>query len=435
MEKLSGSKMIRGFFYRLLRVGLIIGAAVVVAFVLFKSKKPPEKVDLVKAAPAVRAVKAAAGKKTMEVSAFGTVKPKNRVRICVEVSGRIEYINPGFVAGGFIAKGDCLAGIDQRTYHLDREAARIKILQIQAQINRQAQDIENLKKDIVLARTNTELAQKELDRITALTRNEFASITSLDKARQQHLAARIQLQAVENSLALQDPLMAQQKAALAMAETDFQKADLAFEKTKVYAPFDGFVLEKSVEVGELVSPGQLLGAIYEKGLLEVDVAIPLEEIQWIQEGLSNGKLPMGQVSMANMEGPVYPARVARIKAQIDEKTRTLPMTLEILSLNPDQEGSGPFLGLKPGSFVECRTKGLTYDHIFVLPRDLLKPGDCLFLVRENRLEIRKVTVLRKFEDRVYITRGLEDGDLIISSPLPGAVDGMALTVKGERGAG
>ena len=49
----------------------------------------------------------------------------------------------------------------------------------------------------------------------------------------------------------------------------------------------------------------------------------------------------------------------------------------------------------------------------------------------EKLEIREVSVLRKFDDEVFIDGGLATGDQIISSPLPGAVAGMAVTIKSE----
>ena len=47
--------------------------------------------------------------------------------------------------------------------------------------------------------------------------------------------------------------------------------------------------------------------------------------------------------------------------------------------------------------------------------------------------MKKVTVLRQFKEEVVITHGLNPGDRIIYSPLPGAIDGMEITIK-ENGA-
>jgi hypothetical protein len=88
--------------------------------------------------------------------------------------------------------------------------------------------------------------------------------------------------------------------------------------------------------------------------------------------------------------------------------------------------------LKPGTFVACKIIGETQENIFVLPRHLLKPGNVVYLVTDSHLAMRQVRVLRKFEEQVYINGGLVDGDQIVESPVPGAIEGMELAIK-EKG--
>jgi len=223
--------------------------------------------------------------------------------------------------------------------------------------------------------------------------------------------------------------MEQKNAALDMARVDSKKADLALEKTEIRCEFYGFVLNKYAEVGEYVNPGQVLGLIYQKDSLDVDVSIPLEKMKWIESFFDNGKTPDAKVMVANFDSMspfVWDAKVARVKAKIDEKTRTLPMTLEIL--NPDVKMKNIF-DLKPGTFIKCSIIGERYENIFVLPRYLLKRDNILFTISDNHLKMKKVTVLRKFEEEVYIDQGLNPGDRVVSSPLPGALEGMELTIK------
>jgi RND family efflux transporter MFP subunit len=228
--------------------------------------------------------------------------------------------------------------------------------------------------------------------------------------------------------------MAQQQAALALARNDVEKVDLVLEKSRILVPFTGFVLSRLVEQGDYVNPGQILGSVYRAGALDVDVRIPLGELRWIQPLFDRGQLPEARVTMANAaphDSRVWPARVARIMAEIDDQTRTLPMTLEILPDKGPESGNpdNPLMTLKPGAFVRCRIVGKRFDDVYVLPRHLLHTGDRVYVVKDGRLEIRQVSVLRKFNDQVCVDSGLSPGDCIVSSPLPGAYDGMAVTVK------
>ena len=425
------------FFFRLIRVVIVLGIAVGLAFWLYATRHRPEKQEVVHAAPGVRVITAEAGSHTMTVEAYGTVVPRKKVNLAAEVAGRVDYLNPDFREGAAIKADDLLVRIDQRSFILDRDAARARVRQAKADISRLAREIENYRSDEKLARQNVALTKTEWDRVSKLSQNQFASKNSVDKAEQLYLSARIQLQSVENRLALTPAMMEQLKAALAMAENNLAKARLVLEKSEIRSGFDGYLLTKQVEIGEFVPAGKVLGTFYGGGELDVDVRIPMEELAWIKQLFDSGHQPVAEVAIANFNGDMtWTARVARIKANIDEKTRTLPITIEIGNHQgqngaPVLEGADPFLLLKPGTFVRCRILGETHEHIFVLPRHLIHNHNHLYLVVNGKLEIRKVTVLRKYEDRVFISDGLAQGELIVSSPLPGAVSGMPLAVKAE----
>ncbi len=429
MEEISIPKKIASFLFRLVRVIVVLIVAAFIAKFLFDMKEKPEKQEIVKTPPSVKVMTANASSKVMTVEAYGTVKPRKLVKIAVEVPGRIEYIHPSFIEGGKINKGDLLIKIDQRSYKLDRQAGLVRIKQARTDIESFKQDVSNLENDIELSKENVKLAKKELKRVKALTKNQFASKNSLDKVEQQHLQAKIGLQNIQNRYTLTDTLMEQKVAALAMARVDYQKADLAYQKTQIYAQFDGLVLEKYAESGEYVNPGQMLGSIYQKGNLDVDVRIPLEKMRWIESIFESGTTPKATIVIANSNGGIsytWNARVARVKAKIDETTRTLPMTLEIETTNKEIK---ELFNIKPGTFVKCSIMGETFNNVFMLPRYLLKRNDTVFVVQENKLKIKQVSVLRKFENEVFINEGLTPGDKIISSPLPGALEGMELTIK------
>ena len=414
--------------YRVMRVAVVLLLAAGVALWLFFSREKPQKKAMARIPPTVLCVPAVSGSSDMTVEAFGTVTPRNSVKLAMEIAGRIDYIHPGFREGASIKKGDVLLKIDRRTLVLNEKNARVQVDQARADIGLLKQETENFKADEALARSNLELAFKELERIRALAKNQFASKTTLDKVEQQYLTAKNQLQNITNAQDLVPSRMAVKKSALASAQAALATASLMVEKSEIKAEFDGFVMTKQVQVGEYVNPGQVLGVIYEKDALDVDIRIPLEELQWLGSVFENGGRPQVRLTIANMEGgrsPVWSGQVARIKAAVDEKTRTMPMTVEIGTLDVKD----PLLLLRPGVFVKCRVKGEQRENVFKVLRTLMRSPDTLYLARGDHLVIQEVKVIRRFEDDVYIAGGLAPGDLIIESPLPGAVDGMPVTVK------
>ncbi len=430
-QTVSGKAKPVPFLFRAVRVIIVLAVALGLARFLISMKKAPEKQAVDQAPPSVEVVAATPESKVMTVEAYGTVAPRRSVKISAEVSGRIDQMHPAFVAGGRIEKGALLIAIDPESYELEKDSAQVRVTQSTADIENYEQEIENLRADIALSKASLALAQKEFNRVSALTKNQFASKTLLDQTEQQVLQSKIQLQALQNRMALTDTVMAQKKAALAMARLDYEKADLAFSRTRIRAGFDGFVLEKSAEQGEYVTIGQTLGVIYQNGQLDVEISIPIEKTRWLNSLSDAAALPRARIRLANPNGLAeheWEGQVARLKARIDEQTRTLPLVVEIRT----QGENDRVLGLKPGAFVKCLLIGRTIDNLFVLPRHLIRPGDTLFTVVGQQLKIKKINILRKFGEQIYIDQGLNAGDLIVSSPLPGALDGMALTIREDE---
>ena len=424
------------FLFRAIRVFAVLGTATAVAVFLISLKAEPEKTAVKDILPGVTVLTVHPETRVMTVEAFGTVKPRKSVNVAVEVPGRIIHLHPSFIEGGQIKREEPVARIDPRSYELELSAGRVRVQQARLDIENFEQDVKNLKQDIVLSEENLELVRKELERVKTLTQNQFASQNSRDRAEQAYLQAKMQFQNLSNRLLLTSTQMSAKEAALSMAEVDVQKAALALERTRIQLEFDGLVLEKSAEVGEYVNPGQILGVVYEAGKLDVDVRIPIEKMRWIK-GLSESQaLPGVKIQMTRSngsdgsDGSGWTGRVARLKAGIDEKTRTLPLTIEIDPPGPDHPS---FFHLKPGAFVTCTIIGESVDNLFVLPRHLLKTGDIIFTVRDGRVKMKKVTVFRKFEEEIYISDGLVPGEEVVSSPLPGAVEGMAVSVRNPAG--
>lgn len=429
MKDTSQSKKNLPVILRFLRVVIILLIAIGLAKLLVSMRKPPEKKEIILQPPSVKVMTAAPVKVTMRVEAYGTVKPGKLLKIAAEVQGRIDYIHPGFIEGGQIKKGEGIIKIDPRSYRLSQEAARIRVKQAGTDINKLKQDIENLEKDIALTTASLNLAKKEFKRVQALTVNKFASKNNLDQAEQQYIQAQIQSQNLNNQLLLTDTLMEQKQQALAMAKIEYGQADLAMEKSIITAEFDGFVLSKNVEEGEFINPGQVMGSMYQSGDYDVDIRIPLEDLKWVGDIL-NGSEPFKAVIRPDSKGGSLPVqwegRVKHIKAKIDETTRTLPITLDIL---PPASSASDWFSIKPGLFVKCSIMGKTFEKIFVIPRSMLKRDHMLYIVDNGRLKIISVHIVRRHEDNVYIDQGLTPDDRIIISPLPGAIEGMPLTIK------
>ena len=188
-----------------------------------------------------------------------------------------------------------------------------------------------------------------------------------------------------------------------------------------------------METGQHLAVGQMLGSIYRAGAFDIEVKIPLADLAWFPDGNIAETEPSVTVHFTETTQPRrWSGRLARVKATLDATTRTLPVVIEV-DEPVDREAIGRFAErLKPGMFVTVSIHGRQVADVHRLPRHLLHDGDTVFIADGDRLTIRLVTVLRRFKTAVVISEGLSDGDLVVTTPLSGAVAGMRIRIEGLR---
>jgi RND family efflux transporter MFP subunit len=214
-----------------------------------------------------------------------------------------------------------------------------------------------------------------------------------------------------------------------MARVMFEQAKLDLERSSIEAPYDGWVLDKSIEVGQHVNIGQQMGSIYKAGELDIEVNIPTKEFKWLPPEMGNDSPVAANVVFRNTgDEQVWKGHVARVKARMDQRTRTLPVVVEV-DEGTDAAVSEGGMRLRPGMFVTIKIKGKAIDQAFVLPRHVVYPGDVVYTLANDRLKMKDVGILRTYKDSVIINEGISEGDQIIKTPLSGAVDGMKVRLK------
>lgn len=422
--------MKKGFWFRSIRVLIVLVVAVSVAVLLVVFRPRAERQERVADGRLVTAFQAKPETVHMTVEAFGTVSPKETLKLVAQVPGRIVAMAPVFVEGGFAAAGTVLLSIDPRSYALEVERRRVQIAQAEAELAQLDQEVRNINASMAIARSDTRLAEAEFGRLQTLSRRNVVAQTTQDKAEQRQLASLERLQGLKNRLATAAPSRRQIEARLAMARVALSQAELDLEHTEVVTPFDGWVLEKGVERGQHVSPGQLLGRIYRAGALEVEVRIPGRDLRWLTVDQGPEASVQAEVRLEDDgQDRLWSGRIKRAKASFDAATRTLPVVVAIDTTTAGTGPGQPPLALRPGMFVTVRLLGAARSGIFVLPRHALRPDDTVYVADAGHLRVRPVTVLRRYEDKVFVISGLVAGDRIVDTPLSGAVDGMKIRLQ------
>ena len=421
--------MKKDFMFKSMRVVVVLGLSLSIAALLITLRPEAQRQVRTEAERLVEVLAVKSEDLNMIIDGYGTVKPRETLKLVAEIRGQIIDIDSSFKEGSFIKKGAVLIKIDPRTYRLEVDKQRIQIKQTGAEMKKLRQEIKNLDASIKIAKADTALAQADFLRLKKLSTRNVVSQTTLDQAEQRYLASLERLQAFENQLALTGPLKEQLKAQLDMGKVMLCQAKLDLEKTSIIALFDGWVLEKGIEKGQHVNAGQYMGSIYKEGALDVEIRIPTKDLKWFVTDLKQDAMPDVEIIFRGNSSPhKWRGRVARIKAQMNEKTRMLPVVVEIDKDSvKDKIKSG--IQLRPGMFVTALIKGKKIKQVFVLPRHVVHTGDVVYIMTDNRLKIRPVNILRRFKDSVFIDKGLSDGELVIKSPLSGAVDGMKVRIN------
>jgi multidrug efflux pump subunit AcrA (membrane-fusion protein) len=86
------------------------------------------------------------------------------------------------------------------------------------------------------------------------------------------------------------------------------------------------------------------------------------------------------------------------------------------------------LPLYPGTFVKVLITGKTLENAIAIPRDAIRDRDIVWLVNDGQLHITPLDVVRADDEFAYVTSGVADGALIVTSALDVAVDQMAVRI-------
>lgn len=373
----------------LVLVLLIGGGALVTNFL-----KPP--VERAEEQPRGLSVFAEAAEETdldLKVRAQGEVRPKRQIVVAPQIAGRISYVSPDFVDGGFIRQGQVLVRLEAADYELAVTRARSGVASAQQALARE--------------RAEADLAEQDL-----------ADLGIEDAS----------------PLARREPQLAEAQANLDSAKALLADAQLGLNRTAVTAPFSGRVRERSADLGQFVSPGQTLGTIFATDVVEV--SLPLSD-----EELGRTGLPLAFAETADNPGPrvvfttnvageprEWVGRVKRTSAALNPQTRLINVIAELE--DPYGIGSDDGVPMAPGLFVDAEIDGRRMENVVRVPRSALRGVDQVFIGDgpEGKLHIRTVNVVYSTDEGAYVASGVEDGELAVVSPIQAAFDGMSIQV-------
>lgn len=389
----------KSIFVRVLLPVLLVAAAIAVAVMLVIARREPPRAPAAQRRPLVEAIVVNPEAHQLTLSVYGSVAAAREVRIVPQVTGRIVWVNASFIPGGVVRENEALFVIDSSDYVVAVREARSALQEAQARLRQ-------------------ELGQRKI------AEREW-----------ELFGDQIDTAAANRSLALREPQLSSARARVSAAQAGLRRARLNVKRTRVRAPFNGFVLEENADIGQLVGPQAQAGVLVGADRFWVRVSLPEEMLPYlaipgINADTGSAALIRHSVGDRTIErrgrieklaGDLEPTgRMARLLVSIDD-----PMGLRDV---PDTSGS--FFPLLLGAFVEVIIQGPRQDGLYALPRTALRDGDQAYLVGpDSSLRITRPHIFWRGEDSVFVDRGLSPGDRVITSPLSAPVEGMALQLR------
>ncbi len=380
-------------------VGVILAAILVIALVAGAAYYSRNSAPVVEVATAQ---KAGPGGPTALLNASGYVTPRRRATIAAKITGRV--IGVYFDEGVHVKEGQILARLDDSDVKRALDSAVADRNSTQAQI----------------ADYQVQLKNAEL----------------LVHRSQELQAAGVQSQEVlDNALTSADSLRA--KIALTKEQVNgsvarINEAQQAVDNTVIRAPFEGIVVSKDAQVGEMVSPISAGGGFTRTGIATI-VDMNSNEIEVDVNEAYIARVEPGQLVTAVLDAyPDWqiPSKVRTVIPTADRQKATVKVRISFIKLDPkilpDMGVKVTFLGEEPKKQANAVLP------VASVPSSAVRDDNgskIVFLVKENKLERRAVKAGDPRGDQVDIFAGLAPGDVVVAKGPPGLHDGESIQVK------
>ncbi|CAH9017986.1 efflux RND transporter periplasmic adaptor subunit [Candidatus Nitrosacidococcus sp. I8] len=319
-------------------------------------------------------------------NATGYVVPQTKADIASKGTGQLEVLN--VEEGDHIKKGDIIAQLENQD---------VLAAQAQAKAN-----IAVAKAGLLEAQAELENAQIELTRLVGLAKRKLATQSAYDAAEARYNTAKAAIQSAE--------------ATITATKAAYQAAKVAVEYTLIRAPFDGVILEKHADVGDVIVP--LSPATQSKGAV-VSMA-DMSTLQ-IEADVSEANLMQVEIHQpCQIQFDAFPdkrirGRVHMIVPTVDRSKATVLVKISFIDQDkrilPDMSARVSFLSqaLSPEDLTP-RT---------VIPKTAIvtkNNQNYAFQIQDNIAHLTTLILGEAWGDSVVLKQGLNLDDEVVINP-------------------
>ena len=327
------------------------------------------------------------------LNSTGYVVAQRKAAISSKASGRLEWL--GVAEGTRVKAGEIIARLDSRDVSAQLDAALANVKVARAALEQAL--AEDRDADASLKRTRDLIAQK------------FVSQSALDQAR-----ARAD-RAVAG--------VASAKAGIAAAGANARNAQVAVDYTQIRAPFDGIILSKSANVGDMVTP--FSSAADSKGAVVSMADMSTLEVEADVSESSLSRISVGQpteITLDALPDVRFRGTVSRIVPTVDRAKATVMTKVRFEAIDPHVL---PEMSAKVSFLSQPVTPEQQKPLVAVNP-DALAQRDgktVVLVVRDNRAVEVAVTPGKKIADLTAIAGDVKASERAVLKPPPELKDG------------
>ncbi len=372
-------------------IGLVV--VVIISFFAFGSGSSAETVEL------GTVVMTTPGQESAVLTASGYIVAQRKAAVASKGTGRLEYL--GVIEGDRVIKGQIIGRLENS----DVEAA---LGQVKANLNLAKAGLESAKAELEDASANFE-RQKTLFAQNSISRAEYDGSNSRYKRA---------VAAVSSA-----------EASIKYAEANVRATEVQLEYTLIRAPFDGVVLTKNANVGEVISPfGAAAGSrgaivsVADMTSLEVEADVSESNIEKIKE-----KMPC-EITLDAYPEKRYPGFVNKIVPTADRAKATVLTKVRFKDLDsrvlPEMRAKVNFLSEQKEQSQKNSGPKISVPASAIVTRNGQK---VVFVMKGETVTETAVTLGEVMGSRIEITQGVSSGQKVVLRPSETLATGTKVT--------
>ena len=354
---------------------IVIFLSVIAGFIYFAKFSPV----------AVQTVQVRSGELVAEVMGTGTLEARFKSTVSPKISGRIEKV--------LVDQGDRVTA-GQMLIQLDDLDLQQQVAIAEANVESALAAIERLKADKIRTDAIYVQARKSHARVQDLVKQNVATQDEADTATES-------LSVAAADVARSEAAIIEGQKSLIAAEKNLEYHRAKLLDTHIKAPFDGLIVRRNREPGDVVVPGSSVLTLISTDELWISAWVDETEMAKVKQG------QQAHVQFRSEASKTFPGKVIRLGRETDRETREFIVDVQVLELPANWA-----VGQRAEVFIEVAKK----EDVIQIPANKVMREDGqteLYIMKDNHAHWQPITLGLRSREHVEVTEGLQVDDIVI----------------------